>query len=485
MPCRILLQFEGLEWLLYNRTMVYDEILKQAQNVAEGETPAPALARSRSGTNEHQNLLQEPERSRWSPDTRPSAMPIEQSTEFFKPEDDAEGQRYPPVGFRIALPRLDLPSRIWAWVTSRLPIFDFNDLLPIALEAKNGAISLGNASTPVIFTIKFGAGSGIYGIKPSRSRFDEYKQIYTLIFHKVSVTAEDNKDHLASMAEHGKRLHEVFNSIKPRSRMKYAFSGFRSSMMGISTVAIDKPKEQTSQPSKWTGLGTFMTEAEKEQQRREEAEEAKRLAEKKRHEVGPEYAKDGNLLETPTLELVYYADVAGRVPENPVSMEATDELVDVGNGDIAPQWGVDLMMHGGSIVYGPWADRQRVHLQRALSPPAFSAIFPTKRLEEGELRLCTEFRLFVEFARDVTLRIPCREASKDWQFDMLPDLGQQKRQAAQISCKITRGSTLHYVMPIVASESGYQTSFKAQLLNIAVDSSLNSKVFLEASECRV
>lgn len=35
------------------------------------------------------------------------------------------------------------------------------------------------------------------------------------------------------------------------------------------------------------------------------------------------------------------------------------ESYDVGNGDLAPEWGVELSVKGGNIVYGPWADRQR------------------------------------------------------------------------------------------------------------------------------
>jgi BLTP1 N-terminal region len=35
------------------------------------------------------------------------------------------------------------------------------------------------------------------------------------------------------------------------------------------------------------------------------------------------------------------------------------ETMDVGNGDLAPQWGVDIVIHGGQVNYGPWADRQR------------------------------------------------------------------------------------------------------------------------------
>ena len=37
------------------------------------------------------------------------------------------------------------------------------------------------------------------------------------------------------------------------------------------------------------------------------------------------------------------------------------EAVDIGNGDLAPQWGMDFVLHGGLLNYGPWADRQRYY----------------------------------------------------------------------------------------------------------------------------
>jgi hypothetical protein len=78
--------------------------------------------------------------------------------------------------------------------------------------------------------------------------------------------------------------------------------------------------------------------------------------------VGPdsakrEYAIDRRLLEAPVLELSYYVDVAGVVPVQPRAFD--HEEYDVGNGDTSPEWGLDLVMYGGFLKYGPWADRQR------------------------------------------------------------------------------------------------------------------------------
>jgi hypothetical protein len=78
--------------------------------------------------------------------------------------------------------------------------------------------------------------------------------------------------------------------------------------------------------------------------------------------VGPdsakrEYAIDRRLLEAPVLELSYYVDVVGFVPVESRVLDYEEDIV--GNGDTSPEWGLDLILHGGFLRYGPWADRQR------------------------------------------------------------------------------------------------------------------------------
>lgn len=107
---------------------------------------------------------------------------------------------------------------------------------------------------------------------------------------------------------------------------------------------IDKPTRK--KPPKWRGLARYMTDA----QRREAGELT--------HEV--EYAKVATLLDTPSMDVTYYVDVPGLVPVDPRSISGVSgETVDIGNGDLAPEWGVEIALHGGSATYGPWADRQR------------------------------------------------------------------------------------------------------------------------------
>lgn len=107
---------------------------------------------------------------------------------------------------------------------------------------------------------------------------------------------------------------------------------------------IDKATRKA--PPKWKGLARYMTDA----QRREAGELT--------HDV--EYAKVNTVLDTPRLDVTYYVDVPGLIPDEPRSIGGLGrETVDIGNGDLAPEWGVELAVYGGNVAYGPWTDRQR------------------------------------------------------------------------------------------------------------------------------
>jgi hypothetical protein len=126
------------------------------------------------------------------------------------------------------------------------------------------------------------------------------------------------------------------------------------------------------------------------------------------------------------LELSYYADAVGEVPEH--TEHISIEPIDIGNGDISPEWGFDIIINGGFLRYGPWADRQRYYrliffltmvliipraeLQRAFFPPAYHDGEVTPLLRPGDKRMWTALRVFVELRGGTTLQLPFREASK-------------------------------------------------------------------------
>ena len=73
-----------------------------------------------------------------------------------------------------------------------------------------------------------------------------------------------------------------------------------------------------------------------------------------------EYGVSRRLLDAPELVLGYYADVAGHVPDGATSYESKGlETLDIGNGDLPPEWELHVVTYRAVINYGPWADRQR------------------------------------------------------------------------------------------------------------------------------
>ncbi|KAG5648497.1 hypothetical protein DXG03_003108 [Asterophora parasitica] len=126
-----------------------------------------------------------------------------------------------------------------------------------------------------------------------------------------------------------------------------------------------------------------------------------------------EYAIERKIIETPLLELSYYFDAVGEVPPLADHRENLGiDLIDVGNGDVAPEWGFDITVSGGVVRYGPWADRQRAELQKAFFPPTHHDGEVTPPLRPGDKRLWTAMRVFVELRDNTILHIPFREASK-------------------------------------------------------------------------
>ncbi|KAG9008371.1 hypothetical protein FRB90_008947, partial [Tulasnella sp. 427] len=236
-------------------------------------------------------------------------------------------------------------------------------------------------------------------------------------------------------------------------------------------------RKATPKPApKWKGLARYMTDA----QRREAGELT--------HDV--EYAKVTTIIDTPCLDVVYFVDVPGPVPEDARSLGGGKGPIDVGNGDLPPEWGVDLVMHGGSIIYGPWTDRQRDLIQKAFFPATYMTRAPTPRLPPGSLRMHTVMTIGLELKDDTTFRLPTREPSKDWKFDGAAPAAdtrrkKDKRPFGWLDIGISQGSTLSYTMGMAANHKGYSNQLEIHLQQPQLSSSVNGASFWTNQACRV
>lgn len=182
-----------------------------------------------------------------------------------------------------------------------------------------------------------------------------------------------------------------------------------------------------------------------------------------------DYGKHETILQSPYITLAYHSDVAGPVPPG---QEHT-----IFNSLTAPQWGLDMVCNTATIVYGPWADRQRNILHKFFYPPDYQEA-QVHRPMEGSVRQCASFNLNITFNRDTTFRIPFREMSKDQEHEE----ERKEREPAWIEIKTSSLSTFHYVSPLVATRPSGSTVLMDIILNACtVTTSLTNTPFLECT----
>lgn len=351
LKCRIHITLQGLEWLMYNRTAAFDNVMSCMETdmpTTPAPTPAPGSTASVRKVFSRTSIFRD-------------CMCFLANTELELIASRAIAS--------ILGPPLSLVSSIYKrtpkaikrgmhWLQRQMPNLDPKDLLPISLEVLKGAITIGNASTPNLLVAEFQRAEGTYGIVEARSKHDQYKQVLNVRLQNPAVSYVANDRYTSPAADVGRAAHEHMHHAgegAPLRRGSYlSFYSFQRMWLQLKlwralSAAFTPSAKATQQGSTWTrGRGK-----------------------KHRDEEMPpgvdfttlEYAIERKILEASVVELLYYADVVGVVPSpepgQPENSGESLDMFDIGNGDLPPEWGIDLVIRGGFIRYGPWADRQR------------------------------------------------------------------------------------------------------------------------------
>jgi hypothetical protein len=210
-----------------------------------------------------------------------------------------------------------------------------------------------------------------------------------------------------------------------------------------------------SRRGQWMGLSRYLDDAEQQDGWKFEPEE---------------YAMVTDILDCESATFCFYWDVVGTVPTSePAPREGGKER----NGPYpSPQFGIDLSFTSGTINYGPWADRQRVHLQQMFFPRIFKTAVPAEPLRPGDDRAYTEFKIFVELSNSTILRVPVREASKDWKYRRRLEEG-EVRPSGWLEVKVGGESTVSYNSSYAPSSSGWAHTLDVEMQKPEVRSSVN------------
>ncbi|CAI7669515.1 unnamed protein product [Penicillium manginii] len=492
LPCRVSIKVYGLEWFIYNRSPAYDSILAGFGYTKDGESDnnedIPSSPTSSTGS--------QPERQHTN-----DTVNI-QSADEHKPAPNDLPERHTTENDNLRSRKTDIRQ---AELSD--PVSNMLQLLPVKLECAKGAVVLGNENTRSVLTTTFDSATGNIAAC-SAGPLDLYRQLFAFNFSHPVIQIRPNPDFKQTQLATAKVLstkeeEDPSQSKKRRNLFSYRFHKrklwhglrdlvpyFQSSVESFHASikqADYLPRSEAEFPEvRWTGLSRYL-----DQSNADDHEQWNSV----------EYARFSTIIDSPSLDLTYYWDIPGRVgPQHLAFTQSGHDKTDKNiNQALPPEWGIDMKIAGGTINYGPWADRERVGLQNVFVPNFYRSSDPAEQLAPGVLRQSTAFRLRVEITGELELRIPTREQSKDWQWKGRADaIGgsskaktQQKRRKSRpkegekgtlgsdirpfgwLSLCVAADSSVSYAMDMVASSLGFRNELTLDLRESKLSSSVN------------
>ncbi|KAL8938320.1 MAG: hypothetical protein Q9216_003958 [Gyalolechia sp. 2 TL-2023] len=516
LPCRIKLKARGVEWYIYNRTPAYDAVEKVILDDGKPGGSAYESPRSRSGPTKTARTIKKDR----------THMQSSKEEAFDSPGPDMSWTEKRTGNITNSSPSVSDYGEPCASTKSQqapgertsLPIF--LGLLPVKVECSKAAIVIGNRDVPSALIVRADAATGQVDARRARST-DLYRQMFEFDFVHPVIELRPNRD--------WKKPKGPSTGVKnPRRERQY------SSGRGQEHAHIDDRDKSTAAPAtarganhkyktffysflhtdlnrirqggidsshipgedRWVGLTRYLDDEDN-------------VAYEQERWRSIEYGKHPTVVDSPRITMSLHWDVPGLVPESVTDHDLTENDSDI-NGDVPPDWAVELCIHGGQISYGPWADRLRQDLQPMFFPSAYKDALPSERLLPGQSRISTLFRLSIDIEQPTTLIIPTRESSKDWKWKeeqgMEGKVHNEKntgktyrrkkkhekvdafpsgRPYGWLDIEMQPDSTIAFTMDMVARRNGYQTSLNLDVKKPRVSSSVNHGLLLSAKHASI
>ena len=482
LPSRIHVNLIGLEWFVYNRSPAYDSIL-------DGLMRPDAPGSSSSGIS---NEKQDAEIRQRKPPRPFEDSLVKDEAEETQNEDGVSGKRprRPSTASR-SVPETDATLEREPELPSILQLF------PIRVECTKAAAVIGNDNTKAILIVK--ADSILTDIDATSSdTSDPYRQTFKVDFKHPVIEMKENEDYKEDQVTKATREQGQDPDAEPTSRMAF-FRRQRRRVMGtlrdlipswrrsVESFSSGSPSHRHPAPHvpnshQWQGLSRYIED---------------RHQDDKARWSSVEYAAVSTIVDSPSAILTVYWDAVAKVTAEDRRHEPLDNNTRI-NGTRPPVWGMHIVIKGGNINYGPWADRQRADLQRVFFPSLSKNAKPAVPLPVGAWRVPTVFTLNIDLEDAVTLRIPTREDSKNWrwrsnapQLDVSRAANKKKRGRGKktdkgdtaelrpfgwLEFKLPSNSTVSYMMDMLASEKGYTNRVEVDLPSTELWSSVNQDV---------
>ncbi|KOS17486.1 Protein CSF1 [Escovopsis weberi] len=493
LPCRIRLKLVGLEWFVYNRSPAYDSVLSGLT----GDTSFGSGSSDACDEKDKTGL-----RSRKPGHSRPR-------DDVFEPHNDngaAQGKR--SENGRPFAPESEpsLGSAVpGALETEGLPFL--LQFLPIHIECYKAAAVFGNENSRAILIAKADSVRGEIDASAT-STIDPYQQVYDFHLEHPVVEMKENPDFKESQAARATREKEnALRQAEPAPQASF-FTQHRRRLLGslrgivpywrgsVESFASDSRIGESAASSRgpdtaqWQGLSRYLNDQDLDDRVRWSS---------------TEYAAMETILDSPEAHFKMYWDVVGKVTMHAHRLREIDPCINI-NGGKPPAWGIDLSLKGGTMNYGPWADRQRAELQRVFVPSLCKNASVAEPVPIGGWRVATQMNVSIELEDALTLRIPTREESKNWRWrgkepQTKPQTTRNKRKERQrtkgnrgdngqsrpagwFELKVSPNACITYTMDMVASPAGFKNQLTVDLPGSELWSSANHDLLWQSGRLR-
>ena len=504
LPCRVLLEARGLEWFIYNRSPAYDAILtglSKSDGADDVDLSAHPKKKEAAELREQYNESQ----GKSSPKTSPEKFSGGQI-------HDAVGKLWGSTKSGETLSLADaagIDSTRDSGIKDPLP--RWLSLLPLGILCEKGAIALGNENTKCLLITKFDCANGQVGASRSRD-CDLYRQTFDFDAEHLIIQLRPNKDYVEPQLSHGARgsspipvreNSKAHKTLRPWSRSAwhkfrqgylYKMPFFSRSSDSVLFDSVRSTKNTKANEASWNrrenqiwhGLSRYLDD------------EDEVLVEQERWKA-VEYAAVQNIVDFPKAAMSLHWDVPGLVTEHDITSRAPlAEHESNINGATPPDWEITFRVGGGTINYGPWADRNREDLQNLFFPSGFMDAVPAASLQVGDTRLSTSLKVRIEFESQAIIRIPTREESKDWKWKGKAGHGslpakskvgrRQSNRAKKILASVAASesrppgwlemivapdSSITYEADLVASSKGYRSQLHLEFKRPHMSTSVN------------
>ncbi len=532
-PCRLEVTLAGLEWIVYNRSAAYDSILAglaEPNDASEDEPQYPASREQPSRPSEEGLHKLRKRRGRHSADGAKGEESNDDTAEKTVPFTDVSSRGQRVSGRRVQSSSMsedgdrkaDAEDGEADSEENALP--PFLNFFPLSFTCDRAAVVMGNENTSGILIVKTQLLSGEIDAMHTDTP-DPYRQVFRLRFKDPVVEMRENEDYREDQASKAIRERQIAQETEPlsphaffRHKRRAAYSRlrnlapyFQKSVESFSSTDSRSPPATATSARipgslHWKGLSRYLDGPGGDEKTRWE---------------GTEYAMLNPLLESPEAFLTIYWDSTGKVTASAIedarnvadSSDGNERPVDrrlkINGTEPPPAWGMSLSVRGGSVNYGPWADRKRAELQRVFFPGLSKDARPAKQLPVGASRMPTQFKVFVELDDEVTLRVPTREASKNWRFGG-KDMGTKfqpprdkrrnrsrykksepapsasgPRPYGWLDIKIARNATVSYSMDMMATTAGFCATLDVDLPRVEISSSVNQQILWRSGPIRI